>query len=111
MSEPVGATSTRLEMIEQLIGKGSVDPFVHYGRAMELRSLGRHEDALAAFRDVATRFADYVPTYLMAAQLARELGRVEEARGFAARGLEAAKKAGDSHTASEIDAFVGMLDA
>jgi len=106
-----GATSKRLELIEQLIAKGSVDPFVHYGRAMELRSLGRLEDALAAFGGVATRFAAYVPTYLMAAQVARELGRVDEARAFAARGLEAAKTAGDSHTASEIEAFVGMLDA
>ncbi len=103
------ATSKRLEMIEQLIAKGSLDPFVHYGRAMELRSLGRLEDALGAFRDVTARFAEYVPTYLMAAQLARELGHVDVARDFAARGLAAAQKAGDAHTASEIEAFVGLL--
>lgn len=111
MTGAVGATSKRLEMIEQLIAKGSVDPFVHYGRAMELRSLGRLADALEAFREVATRFASYVPTYLMAAQIARELGRIDDARDFAARGLDVAKKAGDSHTVSEIEAFVGMLDA
>ena len=45
----------------------------------------------------------------MAAQLARELGRADDARDFAARGLVAARKAGDAHTASEIEAFVSLL--
>ena len=58
--------SKRLEMLEQVLAKGSTDPFHHYAHAMELRSVGRKDDALAAFGKVAERFADYVPTYLMA---------------------------------------------
>ena len=31
--------SKRLDMFDTMIAKGSQDPFVHYARAMELRSL------------------------------------------------------------------------
>ena len=34
----------------------------HYARAMELRSLGRKDDALAAFATMKESFASYVPT-------------------------------------------------
>ena len=33
--------SKRLDMFDTMIAKGSQDPFVHYARAMELRSLER----------------------------------------------------------------------
>mgnify|MGYP000424530199 CR=1 FL=1 len=36
--------SDRLKMIEAMIAKGSEDPFHHYARAMELRSLARSKD-------------------------------------------------------------------
>ena len=74
--------SKRLETIEKVIAAGSKDPFHHYARAMELRSLERVTDALAAFDQVSSDFPAYVPTYLMAAQIALELaervGRVIE---------------------------------
>ena len=57
-------------MIEKMIAAGSKDPFHWYARAMELRTLGRLPDTLTAFADVRERFADYVPAYLMAAQVA-----------------------------------------
>lgn len=99
----------RLALLEQMIEKGSTDPFHHYARAMELRSLGRLEDALEAYRDVAERFEDYVPTYLMAAQVAQELDREEDARRFAERGLERAQAKGDGHAASELQGFLDLL--
>lgn len=99
----------RLAMIEKLIAQGSADPFHWYARAMELRSLGRLEEALAAFADVRERFADYVPTYLMAAQVAQELDREDEARAFCEQGLEQAKAKGDSHAARELSQLLDML--
>ena len=94
--------SKRLEMLERMIEKGSVDPFVRYARAMELRSLGEKERALTAFGELRDRFADYVPTYLMAAQLAIEIERRDEARDWLVRGVEAATRAGDEHAVSEL---------
>jgi predicted RNA polymerase sigma factor len=102
-------SSKRLAMLEQLLAKGSSDPFHHYAHAMELRSVGRREDALAAFGAVAERFADYVPTYLMAAQLAGELGKRAEARAFCERGIDTARRKRDEHALSELTTFLQTL--
>jgi hypothetical protein len=101
--------SKRLELFDKLIAKGTSDPFHYYARAMELRSLSRREDALAGFADVATRFPDYVPSYLMAAQLAQELGDKPSARQFASAGVAAARRAGDEHALSELTALLETL--
>lgn len=99
----------RLAMIEKMIAQGSKDPFHWYARAMELRSLDRLDESLAAFADVRDRFADYVPTYLMAAQVAQELDRPEEARAWCEQGLERAREKGDSHAARELTQLLDML--
>jgi hypothetical protein len=102
--------SKRLEMIEAMIAKGSTDPFHHYARAMELRTLGRKDEALAAFAEVREKFSDYVPTYLMAAQVAIELGRVELAREWLGNGIAAAGRTRDAHALSEMEALLETLD-
>ena len=56
MSEVV--TSKRLQMFETVLAKGSTDPFHHYAHAMELRSLGRKDEALVAFERIAASFKD-----------------------------------------------------
>ena len=101
--------SERLRMIEKLLEQGSSEPFHWYARAMELRSLGRLEEALEAYAEVRDRFADYVPTYLMAAQVAQELDREDDARVWAERGVEAAQAKGDAHAARELEQFLATL--
>ncbi len=99
----------RLELLETMIAKGSDDPFVHYARAMELRSRGELELALARFGEVVERFPAYVPTYLMAGQVAEELGDEDAARGRFAAGIEAARAAGDGHAQHELEAALDAL--
>ena len=99
----------RLAMLDAVIAKGSEDPFVFYARAMEFRSRGEKSLALEAFDALATRFADYVPTYLMAAQVCGELEDEAKARAWCERGLEKAKAASDGHAASELQAFLDEL--
>lgn len=96
-------------MIEAVIAAGSADSFSFYARAMELRSLGRPEDALDAFGDVRERFPDYVPTYLMAAQVAQELERDDDARRWAEQGIERAAALGDAHAKRELNDFLTLL--
>jgi predicted Zn-dependent protease len=105
----VTATSKRLAVIEAILAKGSKDPFHHYARAMELRSIGRKDEALDALGALTKQHPAYVPTYLMAAQLAQELGRSEEARGFADRGIEKARAGGDDHALSELTTLRSTL--
>ena len=101
--------SDRLRMIESLLERGSDDPFHFYARAMELRSLERLEEAQGAFMELRERFPDYVPTYLMAAQVALELDRDEDAKELGEAGVEAARRAGDSHAAREIEQLLATL--
>ena len=103
-------TTKRLDMLELMISKGSDDPFVHYARAMELRAVGRREDALDAFEAVATRYPAYVPTYLIGGQLAAELSREDAARSLYGRGIERATAAGDGKALSEIKSALAELD-
>ena len=102
---------SRLEMLETMIARGGNDPFVYYAHAMELRSAGRGDDALAAFERVTARFPDYVPTYLMAGQLAAELTLFERARAFLTQGVSVARAAGDEHALSELNAALTTLPA
>jgi tetratricopeptide (TPR) repeat protein len=98
----VSDAEKRLAMLETMIEKGSKDPFHHYARAMELRGLGRLDEALAAYAGVRERFPGYVPTYLMAGQVAVELGKDDEARTWLERGLEVARAASDFKALTEI---------
>jgi hypothetical protein len=101
--------SKRLEAFRVMIDRGATDPFVHYAFAMELRGLGRPDEALSAFAEVASKFPDYVPTYLMAAQVAIALERPDDARAWLERGIAAAERARDGHALSELRAELGRL--
>jgi len=99
----------RLLMLEAMIAKGSDDPFVYYARALELRGAGELDQALQALAEVRTRFANYVPSYLAAGQLAIELGQTEPAREWLTRGLEVARAQGDEHARSELQEALDTL--
>lgn len=92
-----------------MIERGSDDPFVWYARAMEHRSLGDMESALASYTLVAKRYPAYVPTYLMAGQTAETLSRIEEARSWYERGIAAAQAENDTHARSELQSALASL--
>ena len=99
----------RLERLERMIAQGTQDPFVRYARALELRGQGELEAALAALAEVRTLHPDYVPTFLMAGQIATELDRVADARAWLEQGLVAAKAARDEHARSELQSALDAL--
>jgi len=96
-------------MLEKMLASGSDEPFHHYAHAMELRSVGRAEDALSAFADVRARYPGYVATYLMAAQVAQELEHDDQAREWAEAGIEVAKAAGEDKAVSELNQLLALL--
>lgn len=103
--------SKRLEMFDKLLAQGSRDPFHHYARALELRSLGRSADALSALEGVTEAFPDYVPSYLIAAQLAVEAGDENRAKTLCERGLSAAQRTGNDHARAELQELRDSLGA
>lgn len=92
-----------------MTSSGNEDPFVWYGLAMEFRSLGRLDEALATFEALRARTPDYVPMYLMCGQMLESMGRTEDARTWLTIGVGAAQKKGDSHAASELQSALQTL--
>lgn len=94
--------SKRLAFLEKLVADGKADSFGRYGLALEYRSLGRLDEAIAAFRELRAHDADYVALYLMAGQIFVERGEKEEAAAWLDAGLAVAEKKRDSHAAGEL---------
>ena len=102
---------TRLEVLEMMVAKQPADPFPYYGLALEYRGTGRAEDSVAAFGRLRERFPEYVPTYLMAAQVLQSLERIDEASEWCRAGIASADRARDAHARGELDAMLGALGA
>jgi len=89
------------------IAEKSKKPLASYGLAMEYRSHGRLEEAVAWFERVHAMDRDYVPAYFMRAQVLAERGQTDVARAALEAGIAAATRVGDDHALSEMR---GMLD-
>jgi len=104
-------SSKRLAVLEKMTGSGSKDPFAWYGLALEYKSLGRMDDAVATFGKLRAIDPAYVPQYLMCGSLLIELGRPAEARTWLTEGAAAARAKGDGHALSEIEDALARLPA
>lgn len=102
---------TRLEALELMVSRQPNDPFPYYCLAQEYRSVGRTDDAVTAFERLRERFPEYVPQYLMAAQVLESLRRIEDARRWLTDGIAAARARRDSHALGELEAMLTTLDA
>jgi len=98
-----------LAMLEEMIASGNKDPFLRYARAMEIRARGDLDEALDAYREVIATNPEYVPSYLMAGQVATELGRFELARKILEAGIPRAQEAGDQRAVTELGAALEEL--
>ena len=92
----------RLGMLQNIIAAKPGEPFPRYGLAMEYKRLGRHDEALAAFEELARLHPGYVPGYLMHGNLLATLERREQALAVYERGIAAAVAAGDDHAEGEL---------
>ena len=99
-----------VDAIRKIIQQAPNDPFPRYGLAMELRKQKLYTDAKAAFVELSETHPDYVPQYLMHAQMLIELGDKETARPVVERGLLAAQKKGDQHAAGELSGLLADLE-
>lgn len=102
---------TRLEALEMMVSKGPNDPFPYYGLALEYRSQGRLRDCLDGFERLREKFPDYVPMYLMAAQVSQELGLIADARRWCETGIAAAQRTRNTHALGELESLLGGLPA
>jgi thioredoxin-like negative regulator of GroEL len=106
MSEP---KKTRRQLLEEFVARQPNDAFSRYGLAIECMNAGDSGAAAEHFRALLERNADYVPAYLMYAQLLIRESRREEARQVLSSGIAEAAKKGDQHARSEMEGFLTQL--
>lgn len=97
------------QQLEQLLDAEPDDLFLRYALAKTLVSEGKLECALVQFHRVLDLNADYVPAYFQMGQALAEAGRTDEARGIVERGIDVARRVGDSHAAGEMSGFLDLL--
>jgi len=100
---------TRRQMLEEFVAKKPDDAFSLYGLAMECMNSGDAAAADGHFGALIERNADYVPAYLMYAQLLAREGRKEQAKQVLSNGISAAARKGDPHASSEMEALLSEL--
>jgi predicted Zn-dependent protease len=100
----------KLETLQEFAAASPGEPFPRYALGMEYRNLGRHEEAVTTFRELAAAHPAYVPTFLMLGQTLIGLGRVAEAREALSSGIDSARRAGDRHAAGELQEALDSLE-
>ena len=100
---------TRRELLESFVAQKPDDAFSRYGLAMECMNAGDTAAAEVNFRELLRRNAEYVPAYLMFAQMLVKESRAEDARKILNQGVSAASKAGNAHALSELESLLGEL--
>jgi len=105
------AMNKRLAMLEKLTASAAADSFAFYCLSMEYRKEGRVDEALSAFGTLRTRDAGYLPMYLMAGQMLREAGRLEEAASWLTQGIELASQKNDSKALGELESELASVQS
>jgi len=101
----------RLAAFQKFAAARPDDPFTRYSLAMQLRSMGHDEAAVAEFRELGRRAPDYVPTWLMLGQSLETLGRDAEAAGAYQDGIAVATRQADQHARGELEEALERLRA
>ncbi|HLW44296.1 MAG TPA: hypothetical protein VKS00_07385 [Candidatus Acidoferrales bacterium] len=100
---------TRRQILEDFVAAKPADAFARYGLAMECANSG---DAVAAdenFKALLNSHPEYVAGYFQFGQFLAKSGRTEEARSQLNAGIAAARRAGDDHARSEMEAALAEL--
>ena len=100
---------SRRQMLEEFVARKPDDAFSRYGLAMECVNSGDAAAANEHFRALLERNADYVPAYLMYAQMLARESRNDEARTVLTSGICAADRKGDQHARSEMETLLSEI--
>lgn len=106
MSEP---TSPKLTQLYKLLEKEPNDTFLLYGLGMEYKKLGVPQKAIEKFNAVLAVDPGYCYAYYQRAQVYEQMGQIEQARQSYREGIVAAKRVGDAHALSELEAALALV--
>lgn len=99
----------RVAMLNEILEQNPNDTFARYGLALEYSNQGNIENALSEFGKLLSSNPDYTPGYFMAAQTLAKADRNDEARKMLTDGIASAKRTGNAHAQSEMEAMLADL--
>lgn len=101
--------SPRLQQIREWLEESPEDPELRYALAMELRGAGNAAAAAGELGRLIQARPDFVPSYLMLAQILIQLVRDDDARVVLHDGIAAARSAANEHAQSELQSLLDSL--
>src|SRR5215471_1926735 len=101
----------RVRMLTEILSANPKDAFARYGLALEYSNQGDVNRALEEFGKLLSTHPDYTAGYFMAAQALARAERVEEAKKMLTDGIASARRTGNLHAQSEMEAMLGELNA
>ena len=99
----------RVAMLQEVLEQNPEDAFARYGLALEYSNAGETESALAQFATLLAKHPDYTAGYFMSAQTLAKAGRADEAKLMLEQGIASAKRTGNDHALSEMQAALDLL--
>jgi tetratricopeptide (TPR) repeat protein len=100
----------RLEALRAMLAEDPADAFTRYALAMELKGLGRKDEASTEFGAVLAADPSYLATYYQYGALLHSEGESQQALEVIRRGIDAAQAAGDRHTTGALEDLLEEVD-
>lgn len=99
----------RAAALNDILTQNPHDAFARYGLALEYSKLGDFDRALAEFSILLEHHPDYTAGYFMAAQTLAKAERVDDAKKMLSDGIASARRTGNLHAQSEMEAMLTEL--
>jgi predicted Zn-dependent protease len=99
----------RIATLNEILTENPKDAFARYGLAMEYSKQGDFDRALAEFSILLENHPDYTAGYFMAAQTLARSERKDDAKKMLSDGIASARRTGNLHAQSEMEAMLGEL--
>jgi predicted Zn-dependent protease len=105
------ALMDRIAALNEILTENPKDAFARYGLAMEYSKQGDFDRALAEFSILLENHPEYTAGYFMAAQTLVKAERTDDARKMLDDGIASARRTGNLHAQSEMEALLAELGA
>ncbi|MEO6330084.1 MAG: hypothetical protein ABIO55_14205 [Ginsengibacter sp.] len=92
----------RIEKLKEYIKSSQKDSFLQHALALEYIKLGNDEEARKLFVEILLREPTYVGSYYHLAKLLERTGETGKAMKIYEKGMQEAKRAGDTHSFNEL---------
>lgn len=99
----------RMARLKEMLVQQPKDNFLRHALALEYLKINHTTEARMLFEAILTDSPDYIGSYYHLALLLAETGEKAMAIAWYEKGMEAARKAGDRHALSELQAAYEAL--